>query len=96
MRPTNGAAETILIKAGKKQGIKAGDKFHVESLEILDGEVFPTALGTVTVTALKGEAFAECKAGKKEGKERGSRYRFNFIGADQQEKAIDSFRNKKK
>lgn len=34
--------------------------------------------------------------GKKEGKERGSRYRFNFIGADQQEKAIDSFRNKKK
>ena len=34
--------------------------------------------------------------GKKKGKERGSRYRFNFIGADQQEKAIDSFRNKKK
>ena len=64
----NGAAETILIKAGKKQGIKAGDKFHVESLEMLDGEVFPTALGIVTVTALKGEAFAECKVSKKEGK----------------------------
>ncbi|MCF0185147.1 MAG: penicillin-binding protein activator LpoB [Bacteroidaceae bacterium] len=64
----NGAAETILIKAGKKQGIKVGDKFNVESIEMIDGEALPTLLGVVTVTALKGEAFAECKADKKCGK----------------------------
>lgn len=54
-------AEIILIKAGRKHGIKVGDKFNVEVLEILDGEILPTTLGIVTVTALKGEAYSECK-----------------------------------
>ena len=59
----NGVAEIILIKAGKKHGIKVGDTFNVEVLEIL-----PTTLGIATVLALKGEAYAECKVSKKEGK----------------------------
>lgn len=62
----NGTAETILIKAGKKHGIKVGDKFTIESLEMLEGEVLPTTLGTATVTTLKGEAYSECKVGSKE------------------------------
>ena len=64
----NGVAEIILIKAGKKHGIKVGDKFNVEVLEILDGEILPTTLGIATVMELKGEAYAECKVSKKEGK----------------------------
>lgn len=63
-----GVAETILIKAGKKHGVKVGDKFQVESIEMLEGEVLPTTLGTATVIELKGEAYAECKISKKEGR----------------------------
>lgn len=65
VKEKNGVAEIILIKAGKKHGIKVGDKFNVEVLEILDGEILPTTLGIVTVTALKGEAYSECKVSKK-------------------------------
>ena len=68
VKEKNGVAEIILIKVGKKHGIKVGDKFNVEVLEILDGEILPTTLGIVTVTALKGEAYSECKVSKKEGK----------------------------
>ncbi len=63
----NGAAELILIKAGKKHGIKVGDKFIVESIETIDGEDFPISLGAITVISLKGETFAECKVPKKDG-----------------------------
>ncbi len=68
LQEKNGVAEKILIKAGTKQGVKVGDKFRVELIEIFEGEALPTDLGTVTVTELKGEAFAECKVGKKDGK----------------------------
>lgn len=64
----NGVAEVILIKAGKKHGVKVGDRFDVESIEILDGEVLPTTLGVATVSALKGEAYSECKVNKKDGR----------------------------
>lgn len=67
VKEKKGAAEIVLIKAGKRHGVKIGDKFNVESLEMLDGEVLPTTLGIVTVTALKGDAYAECKVGKKYG-----------------------------
>ena len=46
-------------------GIKVGDKFNVEVLEILDGEILPTTLGIVTVTALKGEAIQNVRLVKK-------------------------------
>lgn len=68
LREKNGVAETILVKAGKRHGVKVGDKFHVESIEMLDGEILPAALGIVTVIELKGDSYAECKANKKEGK----------------------------
>lgn len=67
VKEKNGTAEVVLIKAGKKHGIKVGDKFNVESIEILDGEVLPTTLGVITVTELKGYAYSECKVSKKEG-----------------------------
>lgn len=65
VKEKNGVAEIILIKAGKKHGIKVGDKFNVEVLEILDGEILPTTLGIVTVTALKGEAIQNVRLVKK-------------------------------
>lgn len=68
LKEKNGTVEVLLIKAGKKQGVKVGDKFKLESMEELDGELLPTTLGTATVTELKGEAYSECKIGKKEGK----------------------------
>lgn len=68
VKEKNGVAELVLIKAGKKHGIKVGDKFNVERLEMLDGEVLPTTLGIITAIALKGEAYTECKVSKKEGK----------------------------
>lgn len=68
IKEKNGAAEIVLVKAGKKHGIKVGDKFNVESLEMLDGEILPTSLGQITVTELKGDAYSECKANKNDGK----------------------------
>ena len=61
----NGKAETILIKAGKKHGVKIGDEFVVNSLEILDGEEIPSILGHITVTKLIGDSFSECKVNSK-------------------------------
>lgn len=64
----NGIAEMVLVKAGKKHGIKVGDKLKVETLEMLDGEELPTEVGIITVKQLQGEAFSECKVEKKDGK----------------------------
>ena len=61
----NGKAESILIKAGKRHGVKVGDEFVVNSVEMLDGEEIPSTLGSITVTKLVGEAFSECKVDKK-------------------------------
>lgn len=68
LQEKNGVAEVILIKAGKKYGVRVGDKFDVESVEELEGELLPTALGVATVTELKGEAYAECKVSKSTGR----------------------------
>ena len=68
LQEKNGAADSALLKAGKKHGVKIGDKFNVESIEMLDGEALPTEIGMITVVSLKGEAFSECKIDKKEGK----------------------------
>lgn len=69
LQEKDGMAKTILIKAGQKQGVKVGDLFNVESIEMLEGEVLPTTLGVAKVTALKGESYSECKIEKKGGKE---------------------------
>lgn len=62
---SNGKAETILIKGGKKHGVKVGDRFIVNAVEILDGEEIPTEIGDVTVLKHVGEVFSECKVDKK-------------------------------
>lgn len=67
LREKNGAAELVLVKAGKKHGVKVGDKFLIESVEMIDEEAFYVTLGMVTVVTLKGEAFSECQVRKKEG-----------------------------
>lgn len=65
----NGIAESIMIKAGAKHGVKVGTRFKVESIEMLDGEELPTEIGTVVVTKLIGETFSECKVERKFGQE---------------------------
>lgn len=62
-------AATILLGAGKTQGIKVGDKFTVERIEMLEGQPYPTLLGEVEVTKLTGESFSECAVPKKIGAE---------------------------
>ena len=64
---TNGKAETILLKAGKKHGIKVGDSFKVESIERIDEEILPTEICDVTVKKLVGEAFSKCNVEKRGG-----------------------------
>ena len=61
----NGRAEVILIKVGKRHGVKVDDEFLVNSVEIFDGEEIPSTIGNVTVTKLVGEAFSECEVDKK-------------------------------
>lgn len=56
---------TILINVGKEAGIKIGDTFTIESVEMLDGKPYPSELGKAKVTKLSGESFAECKASGK-------------------------------
>lgn len=56
---------TILVNVGKEAGIKAGDAFMIQSVEMLDGKPYPTELGKAKVTKLSGEAFAECSVSSK-------------------------------
>jgi hypothetical protein len=67
VKENKGIAETVLIKAGKKHGVKIGDKFKVEALEMLDGELLTTEIAIITVQQLQSEAFSECKVDKKDG-----------------------------
>lgn len=67
VKENKGLAETVLIKAGKKHGVKVGDIFNVETVETLDGELLTTQIATITVQQLQGEAFSECKVEKKYG-----------------------------
>ena len=59
-----GKAATILIKCGKKHGVKVGDRFSVSAIEMLEGEEIPTEIGGITVTRLVDEILTECKVDK--------------------------------
>lgn len=50
----------ILISAGKNAGVKVGDKFVIQSIEMLEGKPYPSDFGTAKVTKLSGSDFAEC------------------------------------
>lgn len=41
---------TILLNVGKEAGIKVGDRFTIESVEMLDGKPYPSELGKAKVT----------------------------------------------
>ena len=62
-----GFAKEVLVMAGKAQGISVGDKFSVESIEMINGEPYPSAIGELVVKRLAGESFSECEADKKTG-----------------------------
>ena len=55
----------ILLNVGKEAGIKVGDMFTIESVEMLDGKPYPSELGKAKVTKLSGESFAECSVSSK-------------------------------
>lgn len=63
----NGVAKYVLLSAGKMQGIRVGDKFTVESIEMIGGQPYPSLIGELTVKKLAGDMFSECEADKKAG-----------------------------
>ncbi|MCI5912991.1 MAG: penicillin-binding protein activator LpoB [Prevotella sp.] len=63
----NGVAKTLLVSAGKAQGISVGCKFTVESIETIDGLPYPVPIGTIEVKRIAGDIFSECEADKKTG-----------------------------
>lgn len=63
----NGSVLSVLIKAGKKHGVKVGDKFTIKAVTEIDGEEMTDNIGMLTVTSLKDEAFSECKVDKSAG-----------------------------
>lgn len=69
LKENKNGAELILLSAGKKQGIKEGDRFLVSSVELLEGEPYPTELGEIIVQKLVGDSFSECEIPKKIGTE---------------------------
>lgn len=63
----SGTAKYVLLSAGKMQGIRIGDKFTVESIEMIDGQPYPSRIGELTVKKLAGDMFSECETDKKAG-----------------------------
>ena len=55
----------ILIGAGREQGIKEGDKFVIESIEIIGNKPYPTTIGEAKVKKLAGDSFSESDVSKK-------------------------------
>ncbi len=73
------AAEAVLLNVGRQQGIKPGDKFNVEYVEMLEGQPFPTSIGEIEVTKLSGATFSECKVPKKAGRGILSKYNAGYL-----------------
>ena len=70
----NSIATKVLLAAGLNQGVKVGDQFSVEYIEILAGQPYPTTIGAIKVTKISGEHFCECEIPKKIGAEIYSRF----------------------
>ena len=54
----------VLISGGKSFGLKIGDKFLVERIEMLEGLPYPTRIAELKLLKLAGENFAECEVSK--------------------------------
>ena len=63
----NGVAKDVLVSAGLMQGVRVGDKFTVESIEMTDGKPYTSLIAQLTVKKLAGESFSECLVDKKTG-----------------------------
>ena len=57
--------KTLVINAGIDTGVKVGDKFIVQTIELLDGKPYPSDIGTITVRKQSGSSFSECDATSK-------------------------------
>ena len=57
--------KTVLVSAGSEQGVKPGNIFKVEAVEILDGQPYHKALGEIKIKAVAGPNFSECEVPKK-------------------------------
>ena len=58
------AATTVLIAGGKAVGLKEGDKFIVQKIEMLGGKPYPTEIATIKVTKVVSDDFSECSLPK--------------------------------
>lgn len=52
----------VLLNIGKNAGIKVGDLLNVESIEVIDGQNYPTKIGIIEIENLAGENFSEAIA----------------------------------
>ena len=57
--------KTVLVNAGSEQGVKPGNIFKVEAVEMLDGQPYHKALGEIKIKAVAGPNFSECEVSKK-------------------------------
>ncbi|MBR5906924.1 MAG: penicillin-binding protein activator LpoB [Bacteroidales bacterium] len=73
----NSSATKVLLAAGTRQGVKVGDKFSVEYVELLDGHPYPSEIGVIKVIKVAGDYFCECEVPKKIGMELFSRFSAN-------------------
>lgn len=73
----NSIATKVLLAAGINQGVKVGDKFNVEYIELLAGQPYPSSIGVIKVIKVSGEFFCECEVPKKIGAELFSHFSVN-------------------
>lgn len=57
--------KTVLINAGTEQGVKPGNTFKVEAVEMLDGHPYHKFLGEIKIKTVAGPHFSECEVPKK-------------------------------
>lgn len=57
--------KTVLINAGTEQGVKPGNTFKVEAVEILDGHPYHKFLGEIKIKTVAVPYFSECEVPKK-------------------------------
>lgn len=67
LKENKGKASVVLLNVGQKQGVRKGDRFMVQCIEMIGNEPYPTDLGELEVIGLSGESFSECKVPSKIG-----------------------------
>lgn len=55
----------ILVSVGSEQGVKPGDTFKVEAVDMIDGFPYHKALGEIKIKNVAGPNFSECEVPKK-------------------------------